>query len=658
MKKALLLFAMVGFSVLLTAQDCPETENKKAKKLYDEALSKYKSRVTYKELLEEAEKIDPDNAVVLDSLARFHWDRKAGNFMLPKIKKAVNYFNRVIDLCPELDPLAYYVSGRMDRENKKYNDAATKFKKFLSYEKNDAYKLNDYDLDSAEYFLGLVEFKAEAYKNPVPFNPVQVPNVSTPDMEYLGCLTPDGEYFYFTRRMTVKEGIMGFEREAEIFTVAQLQPDGTFNKGKPMPSPFNKGGFNQGALTTTIDNKILYLTICTDPSFAGSCDIHYSIYNAGEWGPLTNLGPNINSPDTWESQPSISSDGRTLYFVSDRPGGQGMLDIYTSVKKDDGTWGRAQNLGKPINTQLNDRSPFFHTDGQTLYFSSQGHQNLGESEPPYTYDIFLAKLDSMGKFKNPKNIGYPINTEEDDYGLFVSTDGKKAYLASNRLKEIEKEDFFSFDLYKEARPEKVLFIKGQIKDDKGTPVTSGTVEFKNLDTKEVVKFNIDSTSGKFVAAVAQTGDIVMKVKSPDMAFTAQLIAKTDTTPKPRKMEIEVKPVAIGKAYTINNIKFATNSFELNKSSKFIISEFAEYLGDNPAIKVAINGHTDDVGNDAENLKLSDNRAKAVYEYLISLGIKADRLTYKGFGETKPLVPNKTDADRAKNRRTEFVITAK
>lgn len=655
MKRIYLLFTLL-ISLQAVAQDCPEITNKKALKLYDQAIDKYKSKATYRDLLEEAVNVEPDFAVAYDSLGRsWYYINKTLNFSGDSYKRAEKYFRQAVEVCPDVDPFAYYVIGRMDMYNSQFGNAAANFRKFLSYEKrkDKEFKLNDNDLDSAEIFLKDCDFYDNVYKKPVPFSPVPVPNISTSVDEYLGSLTPDNEIMYFTRRtMEASLNSLTGPVQKERFCKSVAQADGSFDKGKPMLHPFNQPGNNEGGPSSTIDNNTLYFTICRDEAGYRNCDIFYSVFSNNEWGDITKLD-GVNLPDYWESQPSVSSDGNTIYFASDRPGGQGGIDIYKTVKGADGKWGKPINAGATINTDLDDKSPFFHTDGQTLYFSSEGHQNLGG------FDIFFSKLDTTGKFLPPKNIGYPINTDKDDLGFFCSTDGKTGYFASDRHKGVGGYDIMGFDLYAAARPEKVLFVKGTLKDDAGKPVKNATVEIKNIDTKQITKVQVDTTTGRYVTAVALKSDYILTVKQPGTAFTSQFFSKADTaTAKPRKVDLEVAPIKTGKAYTLNNINFPTNSFELPAQSKLVVDEFAIFLQENPSMKVAIQGHTDDVGNDANNMVLSDNRAKAVYDYLVSKGIDSSRLSSKGFGETKPLVPNASEPNRAKNRRTEFVIVAK
>lgn len=655
MKRIYLLFTLL-ISLQAFAQDCPEITNKKALKLFDQAIDKYKSKSAYRDLLEQVVDAEPDFAVAYDSLGRsWYYINNTLDFSRDSYKKADKFFRQAVEVCPDVDPFAYYVIGRMDMWNSQFGNAAANFKKFLSYEKrkDKEFKLNDTDLDSAEIFLKDCDFYDNVYKKPVPFNPLPLTNVSTAVDEYLGYLTPDNEILYFTRR-TQEASLNSLTGpvEKERFCKSVVQADGSFDKGRAMLSPFNQPGNNEGGPTSTIDNNTLYFTICRDEAGYRNCDIYYSVFSNNEWGDITKM-EGVNTPDYWESQPSVSSDGNTIYFASDRPGGQGGIDIYKTTKNPDGKWGKPVNVGATINSEMDDKSPFFHTDGQTLYFSSEGHQNLGG------FDIFFSKIDSTGKFMKPKNIGYPINTDKDDLGFFCSTDGKTGYFSSDRHKGLGGYDIMQFDLYAGARPEKVLFVKGTLKDENNKPVKNATVEIKNIDTKQITKVQVDTTTGRYVTAVALKSDYILTVKQPGTAFTSQFFSKTDTaTAKPRKVDLEVTPIKTGKAYTLNNINFATNSWDLNKQSKLVIDEFGIFLKENAKIKVAIHGHTDDVGNDAANMTLSDNRAKSVYDYLISQGVEADRLSFKGFGETKPLVPNTSETNRGKNRRTEFVIVAK
>jgi outer membrane protein OmpA-like peptidoglycan-associated protein len=439
----------------------------------------------------------------------------------------------------------------------------------------------------------------------------------------------------------------------EEFTLANRKPDGTFDKGKAMPPPFNLTE-NVGSATLTIDNRRMFLTICDfDADGYKNCDIFMSEQTDGEWQKPKNVGTGVNGKKSFEGQPTVTPDGKTLYFVSireDEIGTINDMDLYMSRLGANGEWGPARNLGRTINTKGNEKSPFIHEDSHTLYFSSDGHPGIGK------FDIYLTRQDSAGKWVAPKNIGYPINTEHDDVGFFVSVDGHTAFLSSNERSGVGGWDLFSFPLYKEARPEKVMFVRGELKDDNNQPVTEARIELKNVRTQEVQQFEVNHAEGKFIAVMNMNDDVVMTVKKDGAAFNARYISKADTaTLKTAKLEMTVKEQAKGSVHRLDNINFGTNSADLARESEHILREFAAYLKANPQLKVAIHGHTDNVGDDRANLLLSENRAEAVNQFLVRQGIEGARLSYLGLGESKPVTTNDTPAGRALNRRTEFVI---
>ncbi len=401
---------------------------------------------------------------------------------------------------------------------------------------------------------------------------------------------------------------------------------------------------------------MLIYTICkyTDGGNYYNCDICYS-ENVGnnQWNKIKNLGKNVNSPKNWESQPSISSDGKVLYFVSDRSGGYGGYDIYKTLKGANGEWSVPINMGPTINTAGNEKSPFIHTDSQTLYFASDGWQGLGG------FDIFFIKLGTENKWKEPKNIGYPINSIYDDAGFFVSTDGRFGYFASNQIKGVGGWDIFYFDLYEGARPEKVGFIKGELKDEKTNEPITARIELKNIKTKQITEIPVDTLTGKYVAVFPFKNDYILTIKKDDYAYESKYIStKDETFLQPAKVDIQIKSIEVGASYQLKDINFATNSYVLVEESKNIIDGFIEFLKEHPKVTIEIQGYTDDIGNDKDNLILSENRANSVYQYLIEKGIMTSRLSFKGYGETKPVVPNINDENRAKNRRTVFVIKTK
>ncbi len=515
---------------------------------------------------------------------------------------------------------------------------------------------SDDDYDEAVRLQDFSKFYADMLGNPVPFDPKPVPGISTEYDEYLPIISPDNEMALFTRKIKSaprKEDITPQASYKEKFMFS-LRRDGEFDRGSLMPPPFNQHD-NEGGATITINNKMLYYTLCmyTQDKRYYNCDICSSEKINGVWSDIKSIGANVNMENTWESQPSVTSDGKTLYFVSDRGGGFGGYDIYKTQKNDAGEWSSPENLGATINTAGNEKSPFIHTDSQTLYFSSDGLMGLGG------YDIFYSRLDSNNVWSKPKNIGYPINSYNDDLGFFVSTDGQYGYFASNKFDGFGGWDLYSFNLYEEARPEKVLLVKGKITDEDNEGFKNARVELKNVKSKKVVQIDVDSITGEYYAAVIFRNDYIMTVKKKGYVQETNYISKINPRfAKPLNMFVALEPIEVGKSYRLNDIYFDFNSTELKPESKEVISEFHDFLTDNPTLKVSIEGHTDNIGNINDNQLLSENRAKAVYEYLIQIGIEKSRVKYKGFGESKPVDTNSTEEGRARNRRTEFVIIEK
>jgi outer membrane protein OmpA-like peptidoglycan-associated protein len=362
------------------------------------------------------------------------------------------------------------------------------------------------------------------------------------------------------------------------------------------------------------------------------------------------LGPMVNDARQWDSQPSLSADGKSLYFASYRDSVNGTSDIFIS-RKANGSFAKPERL--PFCTDGNEKSPFIHPDNMTLYFSSDSLPGMGG------FDIYMIKKGANGKWGKPVNLGYPINTEADEVGFFVSTDGEKGYFASNSINGSDGYDIYSFDLPEGKRPEKVLFVKGQLKNDQDSIPMAAKIELRNVNTSEIIDVDYDTTTGNYSSVVLFNSDYIMTVREEGYAYTSQYFSEEDTTIKGVVTnDMEVRKIEVGQAYNLNDILFETNSSSLNKGSRNVVLDFAAFLKANPKVSVAIHGHTDAEGDQNLNMKLSADRAKAVYDHLISTGIHPSRLSHKGFGQTKPVASNETPDGRSKNRRTEFVIIGK
>ena len=667
MKKYIVLILVSALSFGLSAQDdCPEPK-KKAVKAFNASQTAGSYRDRYM-LLQDAIKIDPNYLEAYDELAGIN-EKKASRADTPikaqqYINRGLEYLHKIIDICPNyrgsyapLKIATYYFNIR------EYSKAKPYFRRVMAnpevYKKDERY---------AYARLEDIEAYEKLIRDTVPFKPHKVIGPSTSKDEYLPMLSPDNRYLYFTRKMPdeSKGSISGDDKE--LFVKSRRIGNGKYSSGIPMGNPFNLGQY-QGGVSISVNNKLLFITLVDVIPYRGdnpagykqmfdNADIFFSEFKDGGWSQLESIGSNINTPTTWEAQPSISSDNKTLYFtrVIDPFGGD--MDIYKSERQPNGSWGDPINLGAPINTPGDEKSPFMHSDSYTLYFSSTGHIGVGG------YDIFYSKMNEQtGMFQRPINIGVPINTKKDEHGFIVSRNGDQAYYGSSEGKGKDKDyNIYSFELYEKARPKKITFVSGEILDNNGDVPEGAKVLLKNTKTNQEVEAVIDQNTGKYVAVITvnEGEDVLLTAKKEGYAFSSQLISSDEIVvgKSVQTKETKIKPIEVGEAYQINDINFATNSFEVTPRIMLILDEFIDFLNTNPTLKVAINGYTDNVGGADKNIALSNNRAKAVYQYLVIEEIDGKRLSYKGYGDKNPRASNKTESGRRKNRRTEFVIVEK
>lgn len=721
------LFPVAAFAQTWEPEECPEYTDKKVLKLIDAGTDKKKNKLDARiEYLEKAIDADEECAIAHFELGNALRTRSIGKG--GPISPAISAYKRAVELCESIHSDPYYHIGMYYMDKGNWGEAADYLNKFYRFSHEDDSKFSrkyDKQIKQAQGALKYAEFMHENLSNPKPFNPVVVGNVSSDQDEYLPLISPDGTRLFFTRKSekseTVRDAVYARENKLfiERFSVAKGK-DATFDAGEPLPPPFNQEEqFNYGGATVSLDNRHLYLTVCKpEPNGYVNCDIYYSHLTYGVptyqdmhgeqwfWTELEPLGPNVNTKDGWEAQPCISADGKTLYFATARADSK-MIDIYTSTQNPDGTWAPAQPMEGPINTSRNDKSPFLHSDSETLYFASEGHMGFGG------FDVYYTRKNENDEWIEPVNIGHPINSEKDEHGFVVSTDGTKVYFGSDKLKEQGTGgfDIFTFDLYQEARPEAVLFVKGKVEDAQGVPLRDAQIELKTTHSKQIARFDVDTLDGNYAAVIKVEAEdnVVVNIEAEDKAFASAMItaeaigvvpepelaqANQPETSQPEatrdpnatrmqtieskgvqsgtsallmpptatgtfaELSFEVADIEVGKSYKLNNINYSTNSAEIDAASQYILIEFADYLKENPSLKVAIHGHTDNRGNKDDNMALSTDRAFSVMEFLQGQGIAGNRLTFKGFGPTKPIASNNTEEGRAENRRTEFVVTGR
>ena len=547
---------------------------------------------------------------------------------------AIEQYLRVIELNPEFNRSVYLKIGDEEISEGRYEEALQHLQKYLAYPETPSQSRL-----TAEKLVADCNFSIHAIANPVPFKPVNLgPAINTADDEYLPVTTADESTLIFTRKINNNEDFYKSDKA-----------DRKWQPATYLSEQINTADYNEGAQSISQDGNFLFFTGCNRPDGLGRCDIYVAEKKGDDWGKPFDLSPPVNTPG-WEAQPAISADGRTLYFVSNRPGGYGGYDIWKSKLTAKG-WGEPENLGPNVNTPYDEQSPFIHPDNSTLYFCSNGWPGLGGK------DLFVSRLGKDGKWQKPENLGYPINTNGDESGLTVTADGERAFFSSNKLEGYGGYDIYTFELPPIDRPHIVTYVKGTIKDAKTNAPLEAAVEIVDL-TKDSTVYNNYSgiEDGGFLATLITGKNYGLNISKPGYLFYSENFSLINYTEKNSfNITVLLQPIEIGSKVILNNIFFDTNQYTLKPESVAELEKLTVFLKFNTGLRIEISGHTDDVGNDQLNQTLSENRAKSVYQYLVANKISASRLIYKGYGKTQPVAPNTSDESRKKNRRTEFKV---
>ncbi len=457
-------------------------------------------------------------------------------------------------------------------------------------------------------------FAKAAVLNPVDFDPVNMGDaINSEYPEYFPSLSVDGSVLVMTRRIPVVPPVTDPRNpnvDQEDFYISYFR-DGAWTTAENMGPPINTK-LNQGAQNISADGRYLFYTSCDDDENGyGSCDLYYSIKIGNIWSNPENCGTIINSGD-WESQPSVSADGRNLFFSSARPGTVGSYDLWMATMGDDGYWQEAVNLGKTINTPYSEQCPFIHPDGKTLYFSSEGHPGMGGS------DLFYSKRDENGDWSKPVNLGYPINTKDREISLSVSANGTTAYFSSDRGKKLGELDIYSFELPADVQADPVTWVKAIVTDKITRLPLKANVQLVDIETGTMIATSIsDPKTGEFLIVLPIGKDYSLFVQREGYLFHSENFSLLTAIPnEPFIINVALQPINAGEILTLKNIFFETASAGL--------------------------------------LTVSQTELNKVVE-MIEHGISADRITNKGFGESKPIDSNGSETGRANNRRTEIEI---
>ena len=584
-----------------------------------------------------------------------------------------NYDNAIIhyQAAIKIDPNhtktgnTYYQLSKLLLKKGRYKESLKSLNQFLSFRnsnpdyRREAIRLKDCAL-----------FSIEAIKNPHDFNPINVgPGVNTRYPEYFPTITVDGKTMLFTRLLP-NEYANRFKKQEDFF-ISNLSTEEVWQKAFPMPRNINTIR-NEGAPTLSADGRSLVFVACPDESGQnyganrrgrGSCDLFYTKKVGNKWLNPINIPGAINSA-SWETQPSLSADGKTLYFIREikGSGAKDNSDIFVSHLREDGNWDTPKRLPEIINTPYAEESVLIHPDGKTLYFASKGHVGLGGT------DLFVSRMDHNGNWSKPENLGYPINTFYNENSLMVSAEGEIAFFASNRHGGYGGLDIYHFILPEHLRPIKTLYFEGIVYDSKTKLPIGGKFELIDLQTgKTVITSYADKKTGEFIVSLPLNKKYALKVNEKGYAYYSENFNMTIKHGLDKMhMDIPLDPISNSE----NEIIFKNVFFDLSKSnlrteSYVELDNFVEYLNENPTLKIEIGGHTDSRGNKENNIRLSTDRAKAVYDYLLAKKINANRMNFKGYGSEIPIIDDKTisllplksqkeDAHQT-NRRTSYRI---
>ena len=521
----------------------------------------------------------------------------------------------------------------------RFQDALETIQQFLLLPKLSDKSINAANFRKRCYIFAIDYTSKHPNQDNYTFTPLNLgDSVNSRFAEYYPSVTVTDNKLIFTR---------AGDHSREDFMETSLHKK-TFSLAKPIQGDINIEP-KKGAITASQDGEwILFAGQFSGQGF-GNYDIYKSVYTPLGWSEPENLGANINT-DFWESSPSLSPDNRVLFFSSSRPGGFGGKDLYSSFRNAEGKWTLARNMGPTINTAGDELAPFIHPDNQTVYYTSNGLPGYGGS------DLYLLRKNTAGEWGLPINLGYPINTIENEGSLAVSADGLTAYYASDRADSRGDLDLYQFEMRPDIRPFRTLYVKGIVTDKKTTKGLPSTVELiDNENNTALMKIQTDE-KGEYFITLPVGKDYTFTVNRKGFLFYSELYTLREKEADSVYVKnIALEPVSLNANFVFNNIQFANNSFSLPNSGLIELDKLYQILQENPSVKVEISGHTDITGKHEDNQLLSTNRAKAIVDYLISKGIDSKRLNYKGYAATKPLADNNTDAGKAKNRRTEFTI---
>ena len=659
MDKSILAVCLIFCSFIVSGQD---------QKTLIATGDKHYTKKEYKKALEvylAAQEINPDDAYL---------NFKIGlTYLYSETKsKAATYIDKAYRLNPAVNPDIDYHLGIAFQNTNSFKQAIEHFERFK--------KKNQKLASIANEKIAECQVADSLSQNELN---VIIENlgagVNTPYNDYSPIISSDGNTLIFTSNRT--DNPAKAKANANFEDIYVSYKNGNAWSEPKLISPNVNIKYNDAAASLSPDGKTLFLYY-----EEGEGDIYTSIRNGDNWSEPKPLNKNINTAMFWETCASITADGKKLFFASNRPGGIGELDIYVSQLDAKGDWGKAVNLGPIINTPNNEDSPFIHHDGVTLYFSSDGHPRLGNS------DIFVSEFVN-NKWKKPENMGYPLNSWEYDGFFTLSPDKKKGYFSTAKEGGLGDADIYSISFLEpkyKPKPKPVVvkveeevkteipkheefvapeieihkiakvvtLLKGKVIDERNAAPLSAVISLvDNTTNKVLTKINSNPTTGEFELTIPHGGNYGVATEKAGYLFNS---INFNLPQFAEYQEIDTHIIMVkaevGSKVVLRNVFFDIGESDLKTESIAEVENILELLENDLQLRVQINGHTDNVGNASSNKILSLKRASSVVNYLVQHGISANRLTAKGYGSERPIVSNDDEiGGREINRRTEIEI---
>jgi len=634
---------------------------------YEEGFTKYRFALPY---YLKANEFNPNDALL---------NYKIGNCYLHSNfrTKALPYLEKVLTLKPYVATDVHYLLARAYHLNMDWEKAKKEYAlaKKAAVGKDAKEQLDDINKKIEECNTGI-----KLTEKPVRVFIDNLGNtINSPYADYDPTISADEDILIFTsrRNTTTGGGMDKFIDEYFEDIYISHQVNGKWEMAANIGSPINTKGHDAVKGLSPDGQKLFIYKDDNGDGNIYSCDLE-----GDKWSKPEKLPKAVNS-SAHESSASLSFDGKTLYVVSDREGGIGGRDIYACTQNEKGKWETATNLGAVINTKYDEEGVFMLPDGKTLYFSSEGHNTMGG------YDIFKTVYEN-GKWSKPENIGYPINTPDDDVFFVVSASGKHGYYASVKNDGLGEKDIYQITFLGPEKPlilsteddllanltmpvsenslapaldikaNLVTLLKGIVTDAlTGSPLEASIEITDNEKNVSIASFKSNSKTGKYLVSLPSGKNYGIAVKADGYLFHSENFdIAADANYREVTKDIQLKNLSVGNSIVLKNIFFDFDKATLRSSSTNELERLIKLLTDVPTLKIEISGHTDNKGAAEYNLTLSENRAKAVVDYLVSKGISKDRLVAKGYGFSKPLADNDTEEGRQMNRRTEFEILSK